>query len=180
MPQSDGLKQAIALFEILLTVKQLSNADTASKVTELAKASLLGFVLVQVRKTVLNRHYSSLSMVGDLEKVIAEALQLLLRQPARVGRGAPEFVNIRHKVIDPVYSADPSAHLEDLNTLPAKNASEDPFDTILTEGGYEAALFEDGVSDGCVSATVSGLPNPLESFPAFSVIGAPESFSEIL
>ncbi len=177
----EQIGQAIFMFQILLTIKLLNDEKTAPAVSEQDKANLFGFVVVEIQKTVLNRHYSSLSMVGDLEKVLSEGLQLILRQPARVGRNAPEFANIRHKVIDPAYPADPSEmskHLLDLNTLPlpAKPGEADPFGQAIADGGYEVALFEDGVSDGCVSVAISGLPAPLIAYPAFSVIGAPSLF----
>lgn len=176
----EQLDLPIQMFTLLLTIARLKDATTAPTVSEQDKATLFGFVMVEIKKTVLNRHYSSLSMTGDLVKVLSEGLQLLLRQPARVGRGAPEFANIRHKVIDPAYPSDVAdlpKHILDLNTLPLANPGDaDPFNQMLTDGGYEAALFEDGVSDGCVSVDISGLPTDLAVYPACSVVGAPSLF----
>lgn len=175
----EEFKLLILTFQVIVTIKQLDDPASEKTVSDADKARLLGFDFVVVRNTVLNRHYSSLSMVGDAQKVIAEGLQLTLRQPARVGRGAPEFANIRHQVINPAYPVDASqfaTHLKDLNTLPDTGADESPFEKILQDGDYEAALFEDGVSDGCVTASVSGLPTTLADYAAFSVIGAPSLF----
>jgi hypothetical protein len=82
-------------------------------------------------------------------------------------RNAPEFVNIRHKA-----TGDPVNPIQDLNlTLDDRT-----FDSVLAEGGYMAALFEDSIADGCIDVSVDGLPVALPSKPAFSVIAAPKFF----
>jgi hypothetical protein len=85
-------------------------------------------------------------------------------------RTAPEYVNIRHKVIDPVSPE----KIEDLNRLPWKR-----FRQTVHGGHYEAALFVDDSCEGCVVAKVSGISMAelnKTNFPAFSIIAAPDFF----
>jgi hypothetical protein len=92
--------------------------------------------------------------------------------PPGPGRAAPEYVNIRHRVMT---AADGSQTMTDLNTLP-----EAEFRTLLESGGYEAAHFIDDTCDGCVSAVVGGLPATVGRASrirlAYSLVTAPDFF----
>jgi hypothetical protein len=81
-------------------------------------------------------------------------------------RNAPEFVNIRHRL-----TGDPDQPIEDLSLVLG-----DDFDSVMAAGGFSAALFEDSIADGCLIATVTGLPTAIPVMPAFSVLGAPKFF----
>ena len=81
-------------------------------------------------------------------------------------RNAPEFVNIRHRL-----TGDPERPVEDLSLVLG-----DDFDSVMAEGGFRAALFEDSIADGCLVAAVTGLPGTMPSLPGFSVLGAPKFF----
>ena len=81
-------------------------------------------------------------------------------------RNAPEFVNMRHRP-----TGDPARPVDDMS----RDLGAD-FDSVLDQGGYQAALFEDSIADGCITANVGGLPFALACKPAFSVIAAPEFF----
>lgn len=167
-----GLKKiAVGLGEIALIspiIQALITDPGSVRPKELATA--LAAVLQQ-QGLVLNRHYTSMSVVGDIEDVLLEYVQSYLHQPAQVARSGPEFANIRHRVTTAAWPGE----LEDLNTLGAdSDASKDAMKTLLAEGGYEAALFEDGTGDGCVTATVGGLD--LTVYPAFSTMSAPSFF----
>jgi hypothetical protein len=87
-----------------------------------------------------------------------------------VGRMAPEYVNIRHRVIT---DAKGTQIIEDLNAMP-KNGASDPMIDLVNAGGYDAAHFVDGTCDGYVLASVTGLSQP--SKPAYSLVTAPDFF----
>jgi hypothetical protein len=85
-------------------------------------------------------------------------------------RTAPEYVNIRHRVIDPVAPG----KIEDLNKLPWKK-----FRDTVRDGRYEAAHFIDDSCEGCVVAKVSGISMAelnKTNFAAFSIVAAPDFF----
>jgi hypothetical protein len=81
-------------------------------------------------------------------------------------RNAPEFINIRHRP-----TGNPAKPVDDMS----RDLGAD-FDAVLDAGGYQAALFEDSIADGCITATVGGLPFAMACKPAFSVIAAPRFF----
>jgi hypothetical protein len=85
-------------------------------------------------------------------------------------RIAPEYINIRHKVLNPAAPG----KIKDLNTLPWKK-----FDKTVRRGNYEAAHFIDDSCEGCLVAEVSGVPMielNKTNFPAFSIVAAPDFF----
>jgi len=85
-------------------------------------------------------------------------------------RVAPEYINIRHRVVDAV---DPK-QIKDLNTLPSKK-----FAVTVRKGGYEAAHFLDDTCEGCLTADVSGIDMGeanKTNFAAFSIVSAPDFF----
>jgi len=83
-------------------------------------------------------------------------------------RLAPEYVSVRHQV-NPAGPANQQP--VDLNiTL---NAAD--FTAAMATGGYTAAHFADNSCDGCVEA-VDGLAAAVPSFPAFSLVTAPDFF----
>ncbi|MBV8398644.1 MAG: hypothetical protein JOZ17_07880 [Acetobacteraceae bacterium] len=81
-------------------------------------------------------------------------------------RNAPEFVNMRHRP-----TGDPKRPVDDMS----RDLGAD-YETVLDGGGYQAALFEDSIADGCIIANAGGLPFALPCKPAFSVIAAPRFF----
>src|SRR5262249_48449239 len=116
----------------------------------------------------LNRHLSSFMIVTGLFEAGVESLANLLGlDPKLRPRNAPEFVNIRHRVI----STDGGQTIENLNTEPAEE-----FADTIKDGGFEAALYEDGPADGCVVAEVTGLAPRTKVRAAFSVMAAPDFF----
>jgi hypothetical protein len=86
----------------------------------------------------------------------------------KVGRQAPEYVNIRHQVTT---SSGGKQSITDLNVL-----SEAKFTKLIKEGGYEAAHFVDDTCDGYVAAKVTGLSKKLPDKPAYSLVTAPDFF----
>jgi hypothetical protein len=85
-------------------------------------------------------------------------------------RPGPEYVNIRHQVLDPV---NPS-RIRDLNSL-AKNK----FTALTDAGGYEAAHYTDNTCEGCITAAdlALGLDEPdSTNFAAYSLVSAPDFF----
>ena len=118
-------------------------------------------------KDPINRHYTALMILGSRLDAAGEEIQGLLHLKNFVPRNAPEFVHIRRQV-----NADQS--MTDLNKeFPSYSGLGNKVDA----GNYEAALFEDGVCDGCVTAFVDGLgPTLLPTQPAYSVIAAPSFF----
>lgn len=86
----------------------------------------------------------------------------------KVGRQAPEYVNIRHQVTT---SSGGKQSITDLNAL-----SEAKFAKLIKAGGYEAAHFVDDSCDGYVAAEVKGLSKELFDKPAYSLVTAPDFF----
>ena len=86
-------------------------------------------------------------------------LQLPTKGIARI---APEFVNIRHRVVQ---GADVT--IDDMQPLP-----ETQFNDVLKAGKYEAVHFIDDTCDGVVVAVVVGLPGRRRNFPAYSLVTA--------
>jgi hypothetical protein len=85
-------------------------------------------------------------------------------------RTAPEYINIRHEVINP---RNPRK-IKDLNQLPWT-----AFKRKVKQGGYEAAHFVDDTCEGAVVAQISGIElNEANktNFAAFSMICAPDFF----
>jgi hypothetical protein len=83
----------------------------------------------------------------------------------KLGRQAPEYVNIRHQVTT---SSSGKQSITDLNAL-----SEAKFTKLISQGGYEAAHFIDDTCDGYVAAKVTGLSKKLPDKPAYSLIFSP-------
>lgn len=91
------------------------------------------------------------------------SFQIEAPNSGRIGRFAPEYVNIRHEVT-------PTGQLNDLNQLPTQQ-----YAAKLAAGGYEAAHFLDHSADGCVGVAVSGLDNGLRPpLAAYSLVTAPD------
>jgi hypothetical protein len=85
-------------------------------------------------------------------------------------RIAPEYLNIRHEVKNPV-RAD---RVSDLNRL-----RRDKFMAKINKGGYEAAHFVDDTCEGCITVEVEklGFDKPDENnFAAYSLVCAPDFF----
>ena len=89
----------------------------------------------------------------------SSSLQLPTKGIARI---APEFVNIRHRVVQ---GADVT--IDDMQPLP-----ETQFNDVLKAGKYEAVHFIDDTCDGVVVAVVVGLPGRRRNFPAYSLVTA--------
>jgi len=113
----------------------------------------------------LRRHYTSMMIVHNLWDAVKEYIEGELHLKAHVPRNGPEFVHIRRQVIND------GQDMTDLNQLP-----DETFYKMISDGGYEAAMFEDGVCDGCVTAFVDGLGHDLPTQAAFSIVAAPSFF----
>src|SRR5262245_27860495 len=117
----------------------------------------------------LNRNNGSPStfmiITGGLLKAGLEAFLSTFASVALRPRNAPEFVNMRHLVKE-----------DDTVVDLGQTLGNDKYDSFLAEGDFDAALFEDSIADGCVVASVKGLPVQPRSIAAFSVIGAPKFF----
>lgn len=118
----------------------------------------------------LNRHYTSMQVptsktrlaletaFAQLEHVLPDVFDPL---PKVRPRGAPEYVNIRHRV-------ELDGRITVLgNALPAGE-----YEAQLDAGGYEAAMFDDGVMDGAVWAVVDDVP----AAAALVLVTAPDFF----
>jgi len=116
-----------------------------------------------------NREFTTLHLLTNKLAALFDHLIYLLskRELRRAGRKAPEFLNIRHRVNE-------KGEIEDLNAI------EKELDLVVKEGGYEAAMYEDPICDGCVTAVVDGLASEKEDakpiLPAFSVLAAVDYF----
>ena len=116
----------------------------------------------------LNRDNGSPStfmiITGGLAIAGVEAFLQSFADVALRPRNAPEFVNMRHRP-----TGHPDAPVDDMS----RDLGAD-YQATLDAGGYEAALFEDSIADGCITATVRGLPREVVCHPAFSIVGAPK------
>jgi hypothetical protein len=83
-------------------------------------------------------------------------------------RTVPEYVNIRHLVKEKRAG---KFSISDLKKFPNKK-----FKALLKNGDYEAAHFIDDTCDGCVTVTLHGLFQQLQSLPAYSLVAAPHFF----
>lgn len=88
-----------------------------------------------------------------------------------ITRLAPEYAHIRLRVTTGAAGAQVT---DDLGNLP-----ELEFNQILQAGGYQAAHFTDNTCDGVVAAAVTGLPLPLPSRPAYSLVTAPDFLPQV-
>lgn len=135
---------------------------------EIASFKVPGRHSIPILNVPLNRNPGSPSTFMIITGGLAIAgLELFLLSFADVNlrpRNAPEFVNIRHRP-----TGNPVQPIDDMSRDLGAN-----FDALLDQGGYEAALFEDSIADGCLTASVGGLPPELPCKPAFSVIAAPD------
>jgi hypothetical protein len=112
-----------------------------------------------------NRSASSLRINTGVFKTLLElgAGDLLSFHGLIRPRNAPEFANIRHRVDDPMQPP------TDLSLTLGND-----FRDVVDEGGYQAAMYEDSVCDGCISVRADLLSLPVR--PAFSVVTAPDYF----
>ena len=94
----------------------------------------------------------------------------------RAPKNGPEFVNIRHEYI----AKDRIIHL---------GPGEQGWENRIETGGYQAALFLDGLCDGCVQAELLDVKPSADVqswqllsqhiLPAFSIVSAPDFFSQV-
>ncbi|MFV8343578.1 hypothetical protein [Flavobacterium sp. XS2P39] len=138
------------------------------------------FKVPKVHDTIVesNRRYTSLKLQNEIYRnafdyAITEGVGKRYKA-TRFGapRNAPLFVNIRYKVndtsfqIEEYYGHDECSHEK------------------IYEGGYYAAMFEDSICDGCLTASViiKYEIDPVRRrklqhiFPAFSLVSAPDFF----
>ena len=116
-----------------------------------------------------NRHYTTLMLVEDWWTLAPELLigELTDAHPRIAPRNVPNFVNIRHELRD--------GKVFDLSQPGGLPAGAD-YEPYIKNGGYQAAMFEDSICDGSVTALVGGLPNGMSSHTAFSIVTAPDFF----
>lgn len=83
-------------------------------------------------------------------------------------RRAGEFTNIRHIL-------NKEGRVVDLNLLPIGK-----FKETLSEGGYQAVMYEDPIAEGYVTARIDGISFPLEAvYPAYSLMTAPDFMPKV-
>jgi hypothetical protein len=117
-----------------------------------------------------NRHYTSLQVPSSKARLVLETAfaqlehvlpALLDPLPKTRPRPAPEYVNMRHRV-------EPDGRITVLgNTL-----APGEYEAQLDAGGFEAAMFDDGVMDGAVWAVIDSVPTSA----AFVLVTAPDFF----
>jgi hypothetical protein len=103
---------------------------------------------------------------GTTANRFSSSLQLPTSGVARI---APEFVNIRHRVVQTDKGA--GVTIDDMQLLP-----EAEFNVVLKAGKYEAVHFSDDTCDGVIVVVVGGLPGRRRNFPAYSLVSAPDFF----
>jgi hypothetical protein len=78
-------------------------------------------------------------------------------------RPAPEYINIRHRVL-------PNGQIENLNLRP-------DMDEVIAAGGYEALHYYDGVGDGWIDAICPQLADSVDAVkPAYAMVALPDFF----
>jgi hypothetical protein len=120
----------------------------------------------------IERRYSTLKLLNHPWRERADVLgQQAFRArdpvPFGVARSAPMFVNIRYRLC-------PDGSITHLD-------NEESTAPLIAAGGYEAAVFEDDICDGCVTVALEGADEPRLAaevlsrvLPAFSVVTAPD------
>lgn len=148
----------------------LIRAGSSVQLTPKPGASLVH--TVSQKNTVANKNQLAHFIVPPIRTVRDRETRFVdstLEIPAfNEDRLAPEYVNIRHK-IDPQGST--TQIPSDLNQEPSAS-----FASLMANGGYAAAHFVDDSCDGVVNASVTGLTGGTPTFPAFSLITAPDFF----
>jgi hypothetical protein len=122
---------------------------------------------VKQKNTVTGKNEFARFLVPKATKNNRFALSTLLIEAEGTARRAPEYVNIRHRVI----SKGAGQEIEDLAKL-----DKEKFEDLLKAGGYEAAHFVDDTCDGAVVAVVTGMPAQLRDLAAYSLVTAPDFF----
>ncbi|HWJ73302.1 MAG TPA: twin-arginine translocation signal domain-containing protein [Kaistia sp.] len=81
-------------------------------------------------------------------------------------RPAPEYINIRHRVL-------PNGQIENLNLRP-------DMDAVIKAGGYDALHYFDGVGDGWVEVDCPQLKTGVDwILPAYCTVGLPDFFPKV-
>ncbi|MFO1058570.1 MAG: hypothetical protein U1E53_16580 [Dongiaceae bacterium] len=81
-------------------------------------------------------------------------------------RPAPEYVNIRHRVL-------PNGQIENLNDRP-------DMDEIFRRGGYQALHYYDAAGDGWIAARCPEIEDGLDArLPAYCMVGLPDFFPKV-
>jgi len=159
--------------DLIVEAKQRSAVDNVER---LVTFTVPEAVLIER----INRRFTSFRIAEDVFALAREGLGSLLENVfSWLGvsdrfprpRNAPEFINIRHRVLD-------NEQISDMRTSPPLR---EDFQKAVRNGGYEAALFVDGCADGCVTAkvTVTGTAILAQVRPAFSIVAPPDFFPSI-
>jgi len=94
----------------------------------------------------------------------------LLIEAAADARRAPEYVNIRHRVV-------PKGSGQTIEDLQDRAPADFDFDNVVLKlGGYDAAHFVDDSCDGALVAVVKGLASSTKTLAAYSLVTAPDFF----
>lgn len=135
-----------------------------------------------------NRRYTTLKLLDDAWARLREGIDFLFsdvvppfgswrRTGLRSPRNAPVFVNIRYRTDE---RGEIVEHLDRSNP---------EFERVIARGNYWAAMFEDGLCDGCIDVRLAGTLrktddasleaarrrlSSLKVLPAFSVVAAPD------
>ena len=81
-------------------------------------------------------------------------------------RAAPEYANIRHRVL-------PNGQIDDLNDHP-------DMDAIISRGGYQTLHYIDAAGDGWIEARCPQLEGAIDArLPAYCMVGLPDFFPKV-
>ncbi|MFI0848968.1 hypothetical protein [Mesorhizobium sp. IMUNJ 23232] len=95
-----------------------------------------------------------------------EEPRFMLDAAQNTQRPAPEYINIRHRVL-------PNGQIENLNEHP-------DMDAIIAAGGYEALHYYDGVGDGWIEAHCPQLAEDVEEVHhAYAMVALPDFFPNV-
>lgn len=125
-----------------------------------------------------NRRYTSLKLQSNAYKnasdyIATEGYAKKYRATKfSAPRNAPLFANIRNRV-----------DTTNLKSIEYLSADTQDFDSIISNGGYYTAMFEDNICDGFISAKISDVKSDAvlnrlinNILPAFSLVTAPDFF----
>ncbi|GLS17824.1 hypothetical protein GCM10007874_08390 [Labrys miyagiensis] len=111
-----------------------------------------------------NMQLSSMQILPGAEPTIEPRYMYDAAQTTQ--RAAPEYINIRHRVL-------PNGEIDDLNLRPEMNE-------IMSTGGYQALHYIDGAGDGWIAAHCPQLKSVVEdNLPAYCMVGLPDFFPKV-
>ena len=113
-----------------------------------------------------NMQLSSMQILPMKPPDPTEEPQYMLDAAQTTQRAAPEYTNIRHRLL-------PNGEIDDLNLRPDMNE-------IMSKGGYQTLHYTDGAGDGWIEPRCPQLEGVVGAImPAYCMVGLPDFFPKV-